>query len=141
MVVDVGANRGQSIESWALLFPGGNVILVEGNPSTAAVLEGVVADRQAAAAAGKRRGLAAVKVVRALVGNVTRVVTFRSSINGRSSELSGVFADGAPEVRLNEFEYMVRTPGPLLLRSLASLFTSGSPRRARTAGARARVGL
>lgn len=106
MVVDVGANRGQSIETWASLFPGGNIILVEGNPSTATVLEGVVAKRQKAAASGKARGVAAVKVVRALVGNTTRVVTFRSSINGRSSELSGAFADGSPKVRLTEFQYM-----------------------------------
>lgn len=108
MVVDVGANRGQSIETWASLFPGGNIILVEGNPSTAKVLEEVVAKRQQAAASGQARGVAAVKVVRALVGNTTRVVTFRSSINGRSSELSGVFADGSPKVRLTEFEYLVR---------------------------------
>lgn len=119
MVVDVGANRGQSIETWASLFPGGNIILVEGNPSTATVLEGVVAKRQKAAASGKARGVAAVKVVRALVGNTTRVVTFRSSINGRSSELSGAFADGSPKVRLTEFQYMV------CLAAFSSVFSVG----------------
>jgi len=125
VVVDVGANRGQSLGAWAAIYPGAGMVLVEGNPKTAAVLAGVidahVAKLTAAAAAVAAAAAAAgasvssvpspvprVLLARALVGNESRVVKFRSSIGGKSSEMSGIYPSDVPEVNHAEFEYFVR---------------------------------
>jgi len=49
-----------------------------------------------------------VLLARALVGNESRVVKFRSSIGGKSSEMSGIYPSDVPEVNHAEFEYFVR---------------------------------
>jgi len=122
VVVDVGANRGQSLGTWAAIYPGAGMVLVEGNPKTAAVLAGVIDAHMAkltaaAAATAAAAGAPAASVpspvprvllARALVGNESRVVKFRSSIGGKSSEMSGIYPSNVPEVKHAEFEYFVR---------------------------------
>eukprot|EP00168_Porphyra_purpurea_P012766 TRINITY_DN3419_c0_g1_i1.p1 TRINITY_DN3419_c0_g1~~TRINITY_DN3419_c0_g1_i1.p1 ORF type:complete len:161 (+),score=45.76 TRINITY_DN3419_c0_g1_i1:65-484(+) len=59
VVVDVGANRGQSLGAWAAIYPAAVMVLVEGNPKTAAVLARVVDAHVAALTAAAAAAAAA----------------------------------------------------------------------------------
>ncbi|GAB0498232.1 hypothetical protein MMPV_009573 [Pyropia vietnamensis] len=96
VVVDVGANEGQSFAAWRRAYAAPRIYAVEGNPDTA--------DRLAVALA--REGVVDADAAESLVGNTTREATFRRSRKAVESQTSGLWPDGAPQRDGHKFDYI-----------------------------------
>lgn len=115
VVVDVGANEGQSLNAWRRAYAAPRIYAVEGNPDTAERLaatlarEGVAdADAFGGGAAGEERRAGGVTLLQSLVGNTTREATFRRSRAAAESQVSGLWPDGAAQRDHHKFDYVVR---------------------------------
>lgn len=113
VVVDVGANEGQSFTAWRRAYAAPRIYAVEGNPDTAdrlavALAREAVVDADATEAGGQDHPEGGVALLQSLVGNATREATFRRSREAGESQTSGLWPDGAPQRDGQKFDYIVR---------------------------------